>query len=141
MAEKGFYSWQAAHNLRIIKVSCSCHIMHIYNGEWFYINTSWGRILFRNVHSHTDGAGVFPSRSEWCSQKGPPDCHPSRFLMSNKVAKREHFITFSGDFEEKKRQGILTTHFNKDIFIPKGFQKELWQWLAKFKWNFSICIN
>lgn len=30
MAEEGFYSWQAAHNIpRIIKVSCSCRIIHI----------------------------------------------------------------------------------------------------------------
>lgn len=48
MAEKGFYSWQAAHNiLRIIKVSCSCCIMHIIMARGFTLMCLGGGYYFR----------------------------------------------------------------------------------------------
>lgn len=48
MAEKGFYSWQAARNiLRIIKVSCSCRIMHIIMARGFTLMCLGGGYYFR----------------------------------------------------------------------------------------------
>lgn len=48
MAEKGFYSWQAACNiLRIIKVSCSCRIMHIIMARGFTLMCLGGGYYFR----------------------------------------------------------------------------------------------
>lgn len=48
MAEKGFYSWQPARNiLRIIKVSCSCSIMHIIAASGFTVICLGGGCYFR----------------------------------------------------------------------------------------------
>lgn len=78
-----------------------------YNGAWFYINVSWGRILFQNMYSHMDGVWVFSPWSEWHSQKRSLDHHPSKFLVSNKAVRRENFIKFSRNFWNRPRRAQL----------------------------------
>lgn len=81
MAEKGFYSWQAAHNiLRIIKVSCSCCIMHIIMARGFTLMCLGGGYYFRIcIHIWMEFEFFHPDQND-IHRKGPWTIIPASSL-------------------------------------------------------------
>lgn len=72
MAEKGFYSWQAACSiLRIIKVSCSCRVTHIIMASGFTVIRLGGGYYFKiRIHIRMEFESFHPDQNG-IHRKGP----------------------------------------------------------------------
>lgn len=106
MAEKGFYTWQAAHNiLRIIKVSCSCCIMHIIMARGFTLMCLGGGYYFRMcIHIWMEFEFFHPDQNDIHRKKRSLDHHPSKFFVikwwEEKLSSNSAGI-FETDLEER----------------------------------------
>lgn len=100
MAEKGFYTWQAAHNiLRIIKVSCSCRIMHIIMARGFTLMCLGGGYYFRMcIHIWMEFEVFCPDQND-IHRKGPWTIIPASSLWVIKWWEKKISSNSAGIFE------------------------------------------